>query len=122
MKTAILWVIVILVAVGGAYIYFKNKSSEIVDPVALAGEENGIETLNASLVSSIGDESVINEINQTLVDVAETTGAINAADSLNVVSIGQEANSIDLSQNFTGFAGDNASLLELNQIFGEITQ
>ena len=81
-KTIIIGVIAVLVIVGGAFLLFKSKAPKVVDMGALTSEESELTAFDADLASFAGDEVVLSEFDQTLGDVAETTGVISAAEAI----------------------------------------
>ena len=121
-KTIVIGVITVLVIVGGAFLLFKSKAPKVVDLSALTSEESELTAFNADLASFAGDEIVLSELNQTLNDVVETTGAISATESIDSTSISQEGSQVDLSKDLAGFISDDAALQELDQALGEVTQ
>lgn len=124
-KTIIIGILLVLVVIGGAFLFWKNKVQAplVVDTASLSAEESSISSLETSLASSAKDEAVSNELDQTLIDVAEETGAVSAVEAVNSASISQEESQIDfLSKNLTDFTNANAILQELNQAIDEVSQ
>jgi hypothetical protein len=121
-KTIIIAVIAVLVIVGGVFLLFKSRTPAVVDLNAFTNEENELTAFEADLALFVDDETVLSELDQTFSDIAETTGGVSASEALDITSISQEANLIDLSGDLTDSANDDTALQELEQILGEILQ
>lgn len=121
-KNIIIGVIVVLVVVGGAFLLFKSKTPSIVDTSSLASDESELAAFQADIDSFAGDEAVLSELDQTLDDVAEAGGEINAAEAIDSALISQEGSGVDFSKDLAGFTSDDAALQELDQAFSEVSQ
>lgn len=121
-RNVIIGIIVFIIIIGGLLLFSRGKAPSAVKTGVISEEEDGLATFGSELDLFAGDEIVLDEINQALVDVAEITEAVSAAEAIDSASISQEANQADLSNDITSFNNDEAQLQELDQAFSEVSQ
>jgi len=119
-KRVTVGVIILLIVVGGAFLLLKSRAP-FVDTTSVVHEEDEFKAFDIDVAAFTQDEAILSELDQTLDDVVEG-GEVSTIESIDSVSISQEANHADFSNDLTGFANDGAALQELDQVFGEVLQ
>lgn len=112
--------IAFLVIVVGAFFFLGGGGA--FDTGQFAEDEAELSRINSAVELFSRDSAILDEIDQTFVDITDEAAGISAGDALSESSINQEALQIDLSQTLDDFAADDTMLQELDQSLGEISQ
>lgn len=119
-KNLIIVIAVILVVVAGAFSIFRGK--EAIDVSVWQGDENELANWESVLEMFSQEDALGQEIDQTFGDVLDEQAGLGIDAALDETSINQEASKSDFSETLDDFTTDDAALLELNQVIGEVSQ
>ncbi len=119
-KNIIIVIGAVIFAVAAGAFFFRGE--EIIDVSVLELDEAEITRLGNDIEILFEENVILDEINQTFIDISDDGSGISVNDALNLDLINGEASQADLSVSFDAFTADEAILTELDQSFGEVSR
>jgi len=107
-------------AVAAGAFFFRGE--DVIDVSVFETDEAEIRSLGGDIEILFQENVILDEIDQTFMDISDDGSGISANNALNLDLINSEASQADLSVSFDAFKADEAILTELDQSFGEVSR
>ena len=113
-------VAVTILALGGYWFWQTNPSA--IDTRALTNDEQEIAAFDSDIDTAAQDQAIAMELEQTLVDIADSDSASGSSDAFDETSLNREEAEIDSSQELAASTNDATMLQEFDTSIYEISQ